>query len=299
MYSDPLRSRAADLGWSMWTELGVSGTIRNHSSTEIDLEPLLAATPTLAADDPRLVEQVICWCAAHGEHVNVGRLSTLVRALPLSARRRFEEFAATVNAAAGSKWPAAGEPSLPLPRLRDVSLPLERRALVRLRARALCGVGTRADVLCDLLATPREWTTAARLAEGGHSKRNVARVLSDFEAARLVVRQVSGNASGFRLARPEALDAVLGDRPSAHPRWAPVLNLALQLVDLAGLEVLPAPVRRVEASTRREALAPLAERLWVDSPPPTRGDPEAWEALLTWATATLEDLANGTSPALG
>lgn len=299
MSSGALRSHAADLAWSLWTELGVSGTIRNHASTEIDPEPLLAATPALAADDPRLLEQVLCWCAAHGDHVNASRLSSLVQGLPPFARARFEEFGATVNAAAGTKWPAAGEPWRPLPRLRDVALPLERGALVRLRARALCGVGTRADILCDLLARPREWTTAARLAEGGHSKRNVARVLSDFEAARLVARQAYGNALGFRLAQPAAIEAVLGEMPTAHPEWVPLFHFTLLLLELTGIEGLPGPVRRVETATRREALAPLAERLWIDSPPPTRGSPDAWQALLAWATAKLEELANGTSPALG
>ena len=53
MSSQSIRQHAADLAWSLWTELGVSGVVRRHSGIVIDLEPLLAATPALASDDPR------------------------------------------------------------------------------------------------------------------------------------------------------------------------------------------------------------------------------------------------------
>lgn len=299
MSSAALRRHGADLAWSLWTELGVAGVVRNHSATAVDLEPLLAITPVLAADDPRLLEQVLSWCDSHADRVNATRLSSLVQALPRVARSRFEEFASTVNAVAGTKWPAAGEPWTPLPRLRSVPLPLEREALVRLRARALCGVGTRADVLCDLVSRPRAWCTASALAEHGHSKRNTARVLAEFESARIVIRQASGNVLRYRPSQPAALAIVLGGVPAAHPDWIQIFRLTLLLLDLSSLDVVPAPVRRVEANTRREAIAPIAERLWLDTPPSTRGEPEAWQALVDWGVAQVSELAAGTSPALG
>ncbi len=299
MSRDVLRQHAADLAWSLWTELGVAGVVRNHSATQIDLEPLLAVTPALGADDPRLLEQVLSWCASNADRVNSTRLSALVLALPPSVRAGFERFAATVNAVAGTKWPAAGEPWTPLPRLRSIPLPLERPALVRLRARALCGVSTRADVLCDLASRPAAWCSAAALAEHGHSKRNTARVLAEFEAARLVVRQATGNVLRYRPSHPDAIATLLGGTPATCPDWIIVFQLILLLLDLSSSEGAPGPVRRVAANTTRDAVAEMADQLWLDTPPATRGAPEAWEAMESWGTSQVSALAGGTSPALG
>ena len=299
MYSEAIRRAAGDLAWSLWSELGVSGVLRNHASTAIDLEPLLAFTPTLAHEDPRLLEQVLSWCVDHADRVNTGRLATLVKQLPAPARVTFEAFASTVNHVAGTRWPSAGPVWDPLPRLRPVPLPMGRPSLVRLRARALCGVGTRSDVLCDLLARPGSWPTAAVLAEAGHSKRNVARTLSELEAAGIMVRLPSGNALRFRLANPVALTTVLGGVPPANPQWLAVFKLVTMLLDLARMEGISSTVRRVQANTLRDAAAPLAELLGLAAPPQTRGEPEAWELLASWGAAQVDGLAGGSSAALG
>lgn len=293
MSSESIRRDAADLAWSLWTELGVSGVVRRHSGTVIDLEPLLAATPALASDDPRLREQVLSWCACHGDRVNTGRLAAQVKRLRPSAQTAFTSFGATANAVAGTRWPAAGSPWTPLPRPREVPLPLDRPALPRLRARALCGVGTRADVLCDLLASPAAWLTASQLAEGGHSKRNVARVLAELDGAGIIVRQAAGNVLRFRLSQPAALVGVLSGFPEESPDWTRIFELAIALLDVAALELSPAAVRRVEANKLREVLRPLAERLSLGAPPKTRGEPRAWELLVEWGAVRMAALAGG------
>lgn len=293
-----LRS-AADLGWSLWTELGVPGVIRNHRHVAIDLEPLVVATAVLGTDDPRLVEQALCWCAVHSDRVNVGRLSLLARALPPTAKAQFEGFAAAVNAIAGTRWPTSEQSASPLPRVRAIRLPLERDALFRLRARALCGVGGRADVLCDLLARPGAWFTAAELARHGHSKRNVARVLAEFADAGLAHRGEIGNVARFRLANPGALSVTLAGVPAVHPDWSAIFGLVTLVVELVDGQRLPEPVRRVEANTRREVLAPLTVALGLATPPATRGVPDASDVMLAWAEEQLSELAAGTSPALG
>ena len=298
MSSESIRSDAADLAWSLWTELGVSGVLRNHGGTVIDPEPLLAATPALASGDPRLLEQVLSWCACHADRVNSGRLTALVKTLRPSARAAFEAFGATANAVAGTNWPASGSPLSPLPRMREVPMPLDRPAGLRLRARAFCGVGTRADVLCDLLAHPGVWVTAGQLAEGGHSKRNVARVLAELDDAGIVVRHAAGNGLRFRLAQPAALASLLAGNPEASPDWTRIFELAISLLDLAALENTPAAVRRVEANALRDALYPPAELLSL-APPRTRGEPRAWELLMEWGTAQMAGLASGEHSALG
>lgn len=172
-------------------------------------------------------------------------------------------------------------------------MPLDRPAGVRLRARALCGVGTRADVLCDLLARPAAWVTASQLAEGGHSKRNVARVLAELDDAGLVVRLATGNGLRFRLTQPGALNGLLGERPEASPDWMRMFELAITLLDVAALENAPVAVRRVEANALRAALQPLSERLSLSGLPKSRGVPAAWELLMEWGTAQMAALASG------
>lgn len=299
MSSASIRSDAEDLAWSLWTELGVAGVVRKHEGTVIDPEPLLAATPALASGDPRLLEQVLSWCACHADRVNTGRLTALVKTLRPSARAAFEAFGATANAVAGTNWPSSGSPWSPLPRMREVPLPLDRPAGLRLRARALCGVGTRADVLCDLLAHRRGWVTASQLAEGGHSKRNVARVLAELDEAGMVVRHAAGNGLRFRLAQPAALSSLLAGDPEASPDWIRIFELAIGLLDVVALEATPSAVRRVEAHALRDALQPPADRLSLSAPPRTRGEPKAWELLIEWGTEQMAALAGGDHASMG
>ena len=273
--------------------------IRNHSGVGIDLEPLLAVTPVLSCDDPRLLEQVLCWCVSHRDRVNTARLTMLVHRLPAEACRIFKSFASTVNAVAKTTWPAEGSPWDSLPRLRDVPLPLQRKSLFRLRARVLCGVGTRADVLCDLLARPRNWSTAAELAEHGHSKRNIARTLVDFESAQIGISLSRGNALQFRAAHPATIAAALGGLPTAHPDWTTIFSLVLLLLEIGDFENAPVPVQQVEAATRRNTLALLSEQLSLKSPPLTAGIPDAWHILMDWGVSQLADLANAKSTAFG
>lgn len=49
MFSAALRRHTEDLAWSLWTELGVSGVVRNHAFVALDLEPILAVTPSFGA----------------------------------------------------------------------------------------------------------------------------------------------------------------------------------------------------------------------------------------------------------
>lgn len=299
MSNESIRRSAADLAWSLWTELGVPGVVRHHAAISVDVEPLLIVTPALAGDDSRLLEQVLGWCVTNGALVNTSRLTTLLACLPALPRAAFEQFAATANAAAGTKWPASGSSWEPMPRVRPVPMHLGRPSLWRLRARALCGVGTRADVLCDLAIRYPVWTSAAQLAEGGHSKRNVARVLADFVSAGIILQTEAGNKLRFCLARPLAFSQLLGDCAPASPDWPRIFALALRLLDFAAMPDATASVGRVHANNARGEVSPLSDVLHLDAPPETRGNPDALNAFREWAERQISDLANGTSPALG
>jgi hypothetical protein len=98
----------------------------------------------------------------------------------------------------------------------DASLP----AAVRFRARALVGVGAKAEVLTYLWS--HDWTHGRLIAErAAYNKTAVADYLAELSAAQLVSRRQEGRKVLFR-AR-EALDA-LGRPHAAYVDWARVLR---------------------------------------------------------------------------
>lgn len=300
MSSEALREVLLEFGWSLFTELGVPGVVRHHQGIALDPEPIVVAAPSLFELDPRLRDQVYGWCATHAARLSVSRLQGLSRDLPEPARRAFHGLAATLRAHARVRWPDDGEPSWArAPEVKSRRLPLERPALLRFRARALCGVGGRADVISELIARSGVWTRASDLVALGYSKRAIAGILSELAEAGLARQMVEGNALTFQLSHPDHLRELLAAHDLGYPPWRNIVMALLSFLDLASLENASAAVRRVEANKRREELRRLADGLWLDTPPVTRGAPDAWEELMAWATRMAGELTAGTSPALG
>lgn len=300
MSSDTVRENAIGLAWSLWTELGVPGVSRNHAHTVIDPEPLIIATPTLAALDPRLLEQAFGWCAAHSGRISASRLKGLLSGSPEQVVSQFSSFSRALQGR-GVKWPTPGSAaswSKP-PSPTSPPLPLERPSLLRFRLRALCGVGARADVLCELLTGQGVWRSAAELARLGYSKRNVAKVMSELNGTGIVASRTEGNALRYRLARSSSLRELVGLEQLAAPSWQPILGVVLALLALLVHEVAAAAVRRVEANKLRDQLVQTCQIAGLEVPPPTRGVADAWGAMQQWSAAQVHDLADGTSVALG
>src|SRR5687768_9533464 len=65
--------------WAAWSELGVPGG-RETAAEAADPEPLIAFTPHLAADEPRLLGLVFDWCLAHQAWISATRLAGCVAA---------------------------------------------------------------------------------------------------------------------------------------------------------------------------------------------------------------------------
>ncbi len=299
MYRELLRRELVDLGWSVFTELGVPGVVRHHQRVALDPEPLIVSFPSLFELDPRLREQVYSWCASHAGRLSVSRLQGLSKDLPEAARGEFYGLAATLRKHARVRWPDEGAPAWSRPpEVKARRLPVERPALLRFRVRALCGVGARADVLSELIARASTWTRASELTEAGYSKRAVAGILSELSGAGVAQQLAAGNALTFQLAHEEQLKSVLDAEDLAFPNWARVMSMVLTIVELSRLEGVSPTTRRVEANKRRELLRKLSDELWLDTPPVTRGNAEAWNDLMSWATTTVRDIAAGVSPAL-
>jgi hypothetical protein len=246
--------------------------------------------------DPRLRDQAYGWCAAHAGRLSLSRLQGLSRSLPEPARKAFHGLAATKREHARVRWPDGGEPSWPrAPEVKARHLPLERPALFRFRARALCGVGASADVLSELIVRSGRWTRASDLVELGYSKRAIAGILSELAEAGLAKQLVEGNALTFQLSCSDHLREVLGARDLAYPPWQRIMTAVHLFLDLASLEGAGAAVWWVEANNRREAFRSFADQTRLEAPPQTRGDPDAWHVLVSWATGVAADLADGSS----
>jgi len=300
MSSETIRDGVLELVWSLWTELGVPGVARNHAHLIVDPEPLIVATPMLAAADPRLLEQAFGWCAAYADRISASRLKGLLSASSELVVERFSAFSLGLRDH-GVKWPTPGRPHPWSPPRKPPAhpIPLDRPAMLRFRLRALCGVGARADVLVELLTSGESWRSAAELAALGYTKRNVASVLSELDDAGTVASRTEGNTRRFRLARPTLLAELVGADQLVAPAWHPLFRVLVDLLGLLEHETDPAAVRRVEASKLRDRLVGPCRMLSLDEPPPTRGDPDAWDLLVTWGASRVRAVATGLEPRYG
>ena len=286
----------AKLAWSLMTELGVPGLVRRHQEVAVDPEPVVLLASLAAVDDPRLRDQLVAWLMQHGKLLSVSRLGGLLKSGMEPLRMQFSRIAVSVRAAGGPRLPAPAD-AVPLarsPERKSMPFPLERPSLVRLRLRALSGVGARADVLAELLAGSEQWTRTVDLIDVGYSKRSVASVLSDLADAGVVERVSQGNAHRFRLRHPEALAEVVASAGLHDLNQVAVLRFTEELVELDGLGELPPVVRRVEATKRRGPLLGIAAQLDLAAPPQVRGVEEAWEMLTTWGLECVRELGGQT-----
>ena len=216
-----------ELAWSLWTELGVPGVVRNHRHTVVDPEALLVATPAMVWGEPRLRELAYGWCAVHSERTSTSRLRGLYAGLPGGAQAPFGSFVATLRQGGLVRWsiPSDEAPWRDQPLVRRVSLDLSRPALLRLRMRGLCGVGARADVLCELLARQDGWVTAADLQhEGSPSFRTPVLSWATLRGMRSGIgsrHRRSWEGSCTTLGSPIPLGVSCLGSPFAHSKWLP------------------------------------------------------------------------------
>ncbi len=286
---------ATDLAWSLWGELGVPSVLRDHTHVVVDPEPLIIASPYIAQHDARLRDEIWRWCAAHAARISTSRLKGLARRAHPEVREAFEALAATLATATPIRWPhppdAVPWPRRPEPRPR--TLHLDRPSLLALRARAMVGVGARADVLTTLLGRTDRWTRASELEHLGYSKRNVARVLGDLAEGGLLQQRGERNSLTFRIAERAPWAHLLRSDDLAWMRWDIAFELVFALFRLEALATKPTAVQRVEGTKARIALVTLVSGLDLPAPPAIRNQDAPLDALIRWGEHTLSELAKG------
>ncbi len=277
-----MTERAFALLWSLWAELGVPGVVHDHQQVTVDPELLLLYTPHLAQAEPRLMELVFSWCTQHSDWIVSSRLRALHRRAPHQVQRAFEGFSAELQDYESVRWPRlAAESAGPWPsrEIRPLRVDPARASLVRLRARSLFGPGARADVLCEMLARPRQDHSARRLTRVGYSKPAINTALGQLTSAGVLRWHESSGMRLYRLIDPEALTALLR---AEELEWLDSLWLVESLTAWRALTRLRGAkdiVRKIEASRVSNRLATrFAERML----PEVDGQPEAWERLVSW-----------------
>ena len=296
--SEQITERAADLAWSLWAELGVSGWRRSHTSHAIDPERLILFTALLGDADPRLRDESTDWCITYGRYVSAARLRNLLAAQAPETQAAFGQTAATVNANSILRWPRSTE-ARPYRRTRrsavaDFTAP----SLVVLRLRALFGVGARAEVLRAFVADPSARLSAADLAadlaaEAAYTKRNVAEALEALRMAGLLESAPLRNQRLYGLVDAGWLASLPGALPESFPWWGSVFRILEGLITgLRGAEALSTRTRTVAASDVLRGLHADLQQVGVRVSGEQMG-PGAWTTMQGLATALPEAWASG------
>ncbi len=293
-----MQTSATKLLWSLWTELGVSGVVRQHQHVAIDPEPLAVFTPFLASTDPRLEEQAFAWCAQHGSaFLSKWRLRGLTRSFPDEFTGPFAQTSSELFKRVGSPWTDAEAKAKQdgLGSLRTVAVRLERRALAPLRARSLFGVGARADVVCAALAAEPQWWTSRDLESLGYSHRAVTTVLDDLRQAGVFVRDDRRKPHAYRWEESSSLAGILNANGLTWTPWMAVLTVVSHLVAFERMDPVES-LARVRAHQTAEKIRSVALELSLPTVPQTSGNEQAVEDLSAWGRAWLSSLASGDVP---
>lgn len=297
-FSEELDRLLTGLAWSLWTEVGVAGVERNHEHHAIDPEPLILMTAALRDADPRLRDESIDWCVRYFTFISKARLRNLLKSQDRATRKAFGDYAATVNANAPAKWPVpAGVKPRPFTASGKSSAEFPRPALVRLRMRALFGVGARAELLSTFLGEPSTSKSASELAAVGFAKRNVAQVLSELQMAGLFHAIPVRNRLYYRLARVDALRTLADPLPRYFLDWGTLLTF------LAAAHHLAVRSERTSLRVSAVGLNRLLQRfswslhsVYEPLPRPQVDLGEYWEKASHWILRFTRDLSEGRVP---
>lgn len=289
--SASLQKEAVELAWRHWTALGVAG-VAPLPEVAVDLEALIAFTPFIAAQEPRLERECVDWCTRIGpDTVSISRLRQVARLMPARFESAAHDLPGLAIAASSSPRSDAG--------LSNKSRPprLAHPSLIQLRSRRIFGLGARADILVALAMRGRgaEPVRISAMVSAGYTKRAVAMVIEDLTAAGLLEKLSSHGAAGYKLSRPAPLRALLGPWPKKVPRWPERLALVATVLEVWRQHGARAPsTHAIELAKALDRLRPMAAA--IEQSPPLNGRPPVILANVDrWARGLLDPTRSGSS----
>lgn len=290
--SDSLREALVQRAWAQWIALGVSG-VGMAERYVVDLEALVALTAELGDADARLRDTSIDWCIAYGRYVSATRLRRVLDEMGGSPQA-IGEYAGTVAAGGGPRWPMASSPRPGYRRRGKARLQhLDTTPRLILRFRAAFGVNARADVLAALALRPGVALTLSDLARiTRFTKRNVALTVDSLALAGLVELESVGNERRASLRR-DHLQQWLPPQRTEAVDWIDRFAVCLATLRfVAAQQPAKSSVRTIEARALVRDLDPKIRRAKLPQPDTRRvgesfGDEFSdWLVRLTMAIAT-------------
>jgi hypothetical protein len=285
-FKEKIENGILDLIWSLWTELGVQGIQRKHSSMAIDPEALIAFTGALGNLDPRLRDEATDWCIENYKYISGSRLKTIIN-------EDYADFSdtgrliATVNEYSQARLPGATTPHQFKSRKRGQTITIKRPSLILFRLRCLVGTGARSGIIFHLLSTPGAEYSAADLADRTKfTKRRVADTLHDLNESGLVFCRRQRNQLLYSLDLVQQMQDLAGDLPSLWPLWTDIFPWLLAIWTISrNCESNVSSLTAYTAIRKLTENHPLALSETLLSPPPLdKKGIDFWPAFLEWAT---------------
>jgi hypothetical protein len=289
------RRLAVDLAWSLWRELGVPGPVRRHQGWLVVPEPLIVFTAALGDGDRRLRDNALAWCVTHRSLVSTRALSNTFTHEGWHTEH-LADFAATLHAEAGGRWPAAdlGRPFSVSGHGEGFPPPFTERSQLALRLRALLGVGVRAEVVRVVLTGPARPHTLTDLAwQVMATKRQTTDAVEQLEWSGILRVERSRQPHQVHLVAHDQIAALLAPIPEIAPSWGPLLRLLHAAVgtldDTAAL-----PPTLAAAQLHRTVRDLDDQRLRLHLPPPDHSPGEdPVDHLGGWLHELLATVAHG------
>ena len=290
-----VRRQTLDLCWGAWAELGVSGWGRTHQDWAIDPEPLIIFTAGIADHDPRLRDEAMDWCIRNWRHVSVARLrNILLEQDEEEVHEAWGRFAATVNRAAGVRWPSAAIAAPPYRVTgRSILRPLSEPSLVFVRMRAMFGLGARTEVLRFLFFNQGRASAAALADATNYAKRNVSEACELLVQADVLQAKPVRNRFYYSLTNPDSLADFVGDIPPVVPDWSALFRVITAVLLLAeSAPNLSRDALVVETHRIAQQIEDDLDSLEIEPPNRIRGAAflDEWEQ---WASSAMKNLAAG------
>ena len=271
---------AIELAWRQWTALGVRG-VAPIPEDAIDLEALIAFTPSIATAEPRLAAEARDWCARIGpDFISVSRLKQLQKLFPAIKTQQLARDAIDAALRRGRGIATTGKSRAP---------DLGRPTILALRARRVFGIGARADLIIALLRRRgrSDGVYASDFVALGYTKRTIALILDDLASAGVVESLPTRNSATYWLERDRPILDLLAPVPTRIPKWVERLGIVAAILDVTSRTTGKSRVSlAVELQRVFDHTAPLIRSLEM-SAPTGRGPDQIVDTTMAWAAGLL------------
>ncbi|HEV3269323.1 MAG TPA: hypothetical protein VGZ69_01590 [Candidatus Rhabdochlamydia sp.] len=294
--SQKLEKNLIDLAWSLWTELGVAGVIRNHQQFLIMPEELILLTAVLAKSDPRLRDEALDWCSRNHHFISISRLRTLIKSLGKLSSESYAVFAATLNSVTRAHWPCVKPKSVWkfVPSAKSHPPQFTNAALLLFRLRALFGVGARADLLLFFFMQEKNDFSISDTTEIGYAKRSLADVLENFVRAGIFDVFFMQNQKRYSFTKRNQLIKMLQPLPKHMPPWTLILEVILKLrFCIQYVENKSNGTKIVEIQNMLMDMTDQLRKLKLNPPPMQLNFQAYWDSFSEWILEISKSLAAG------